>query len=59
MKTFYLTLVTAATALAANAKTIIPRPVSVPIPPPVIRPVDLRVDEKPVDVEASAAAIVA
>ena len=58
MKTFYMTLATAATALAANAKTIIPRPVPRPLPPPVIRPVDLRADEKPVDVEASAAAIV-
>ncbi|MBR0067575.1 MAG: DUF2135 domain-containing protein [Kiritimatiellae bacterium] len=58
MKTFYMTLATAATALAANAKTIIPRPVPRPLPPPVIRPVDLRADEKPVEVEASAGAVV-
>ena len=58
MKTFYMTLATAATALAANAKTIIPRPVPRPLPPPVIRPVDLRADEKPVEVEASAGAVI-
>ena len=58
MKTFYMTLATAAAALAANAKTVIPRPVPRPLPPPVIRPVDLRADEKPVEVEASAGAVV-
>ena len=43
-------------ALPIDARTVIPRPE--PVPPPVIRPVDLRADEKPVAVEASAAAIV-
>ena len=43
-------------ALPIDARTVMPRPE--PVLPPVIRPVDLRADEKPVAVEASAAAIV-
>ncbi len=44
--------------MTVNAKSVMPRPVPVPLPPPIIRPTDLRAGEKPVEVEASAAAIV-
>ena len=44
--------------MAIHAKSIMPRPVPVPVPPPIVRPVNLRADEKPVEVEASAASIV-
>ena len=58
MKNLFLTLATAAVALAVNAKSIIPRPIPRPLPPPIVRPVDLRAGEKPVEVEASAGSIV-
>ena len=39
--------------MTVNAKSVMPRPVPVPLPPPIIRPTDLRAGEKPVEVEAS------
>ena len=59
MKTILATATTAALVLTVNAKSILPRPVPVPVPPPIVRPVDLRAGEKPVEVEASAGSIVA
>ena len=34
-----------------NANSIMPRPIPEPVPPPIIRPTNLRADEKPVSVE--------
>ena len=51
MKTILLTMTTTALTMTMNAKNIMPRPIPGPVPPPIIRPVDLRADEKPVSVE--------
>ena len=37
--------------MTMNANNFMPRPIPVPVPPPIVRPVDLRADEKPVSVE--------
>ena len=44
--------------MALNAQTIVPRPIPEPVPPPVIRPLDLRVGEKPVAVETDGGTVV-
>ena len=44
--------------MTMNAKSIMPRPIPGPVPPPVIRPTNLRADEKPVAVETDGGTVV-
>ena len=58
MKQLLVTLATVAFAMTMNAKSIMPRPIPGPVPPPVIRPTNLRADEKPVAVETDGGTVV-
>ena len=58
MKTILAIIATAALATTTNAKNIMPRPIPEPVPPPIIRPTNLRADEKPVAVETDGGTVV-